>query len=90
MRVWDAGTHKCLATLVGHTGAVRALAATDSLVFSGSDDATIRVRGVHLQTPARLPTMSPPLDPAVSPPLRLPLPAPWPCPYARGCIERIV
>ena len=43
VRVWDAATHKCLATLVGHTGAVRALAASDNLVFSGSDDATIRV-----------------------------------------------
>lgn len=37
-------THRCLATLVGHNGAVRALAATDSIVFSGSDDSTIRVR----------------------------------------------
>ena len=31
-----------MATLVGHTGAVRALTATDSTVFSGSDDTTIR------------------------------------------------
>ncbi len=43
VRVWDANTHKCLATLVGHTSAVRALAASDTLVFSGSDDTTIRV-----------------------------------------------
>lgn len=42
--MWDVNTHKCLATLVGHTGAVRALAASDSIVFSGSDDTTIRVR----------------------------------------------
>ena len=44
VRVWDVNTHRCLATLVGHNGAVRALAATDSVVFSGSDDTTIRVR----------------------------------------------
>jgi len=43
VRVWDVSTHKCLATLVGHNGAVRALAASDNIVFSGSDDTTIRV-----------------------------------------------
>lgn len=42
--MWDVNTHKCLATLVGHNGAVRALAASDNIVFSGSDDTTIRVR----------------------------------------------
>ena len=45
VRVWDVSTHKCLATLVGHNGAVRALAASDNIVFSGSDDTTIRVGG---------------------------------------------
>lgn len=46
--MWDVNTHKCLATLVGHSGAVRALAASDTIVFSGSDDTTIRVGGLQL------------------------------------------
>lgn len=45
--MWDVHTHRCLATLAGHSGAVRALAATDSIVFSGSDDTTIRVRAMQ-------------------------------------------
>jgi WD40 repeat protein len=42
--VWDVNTLKCLATLTGHSGAVRALAASSKRVFSGSDDTTIKVR----------------------------------------------
>ena len=44
VRVWDVDELVCLATLQGHSGAVRALAASPSLVFSGSDDNTINVR----------------------------------------------
>ena len=43
VRVWDVDALVCLATLQGHTGAVRALSASPTLVFSGSDDATIKV-----------------------------------------------
>ena len=43
VRVWDVNTLKCLATLTGHSGAVRALAASSKRVFSGSDDTTIKV-----------------------------------------------
>lgn len=42
--MWDVNTLKCLATLTGHSGAVRALAASSKRVFSGSDDTTIKVR----------------------------------------------
>ena len=41
--MWDVNTLKCLATLTGHSGAVRALAASSKRVFSGSDDTTIKV-----------------------------------------------
>ena len=44
VRVWDVNTLKCLATLTGHSGAVRALAASSKRVFSGSDDTTIKVQ----------------------------------------------
>lgn len=40
--MWDAATLECKATLTGHLGAVRALVGTPGLVFSGSDDTTIR------------------------------------------------
>jgi F-box/WD-40 domain protein 7 len=54
VRVWDVQTLECLATLQGHSGAVRALAASPRRVFSGSDDTTIKVwdssRLVCLQT----------------------------------------
>jgi WD40 repeat protein len=43
VRVWDVDNLTCLATLQGHSGAVRALAASPTLVFSGSDDTTIKV-----------------------------------------------
>ena len=43
VRVWDVATLQCLATLTGHSGAVRALAASPDRVFSGSDDTTIKV-----------------------------------------------
>jgi hypothetical protein len=58
VRVWDAASLRCLATLVGHTGAVRALAATDSLVFSGSDDTTIRVRSLRCNQAPLQPTVA--------------------------------
>ncbi len=41
--MWDVDTLKCLSTLTGHSGAVRALAASSKRVFSGSDDTTIKV-----------------------------------------------
>ena len=44
VRVWDVDNLTCLATLQGHSGAVRALAASPTLVFSGSDDTTIKVQ----------------------------------------------
>ena len=44
VRVWDTRSLMCLATLQGHSGAVRALAASPTRVFSGSDDTTIKVR----------------------------------------------
>lgn len=44
MRVWDVESLACLATLQGHSGAVRALAASPDRVFSGSDDTTIKAR----------------------------------------------
>ena len=44
VRVWDVDNLACLATLQGHSGAVRALAASPTLVFSGSDDTTIKAR----------------------------------------------
>ena len=43
VRVWDTKGLICLATLQGHSGAVRALAASPTRVFSGSDDTTIKV-----------------------------------------------
>ena len=51
MRVWDLATHKCLATLQGHTDSVGAVAcsqrkaADQSAQFfvSGSKDRTIKV-----------------------------------------------
>lgn len=43
VRVWDTGMLVCLKTLQGHSGAVRALAASPTRVFSGSDDTTIKV-----------------------------------------------
>ena len=43
VRVWDVESLKCLSTLTGHSGAVRALAASSRRVFSGSDDTTIKV-----------------------------------------------
>lgn len=43
VRAWHADTLLPAATLEGHSGAVRALAATGSRVFSGSDDHTVRV-----------------------------------------------
>lgn len=48
VRVWDVSTLKCLSTLTGHSGAVRALAASSKRVFSGSDDTTIKVGPAHL------------------------------------------
>lgn len=48
VRVWDVATLKCLSTLTGHSGAVRALAASDKRVFSGSDDTTIKVPSLFL------------------------------------------
>jgi len=43
IKVWDASTHALVATLEGHTGAVRALQITDkNNVISGSDDGTIK------------------------------------------------
>ena len=42
--MWDVESLACLATLQGHSGAVRALAASPDRVFSGSDDTTIKVR----------------------------------------------
>ena len=44
VRVWDVESLACLATLQGHSGAVRALAASPDRVFSGSDDTTIKAR----------------------------------------------
>jgi F-box/WD-40 domain protein 7 len=45
VRVWDVHTLECKAALTGHTGAVRALVASQNFgyVFSGSDDTTIKV-----------------------------------------------
>ena len=43
VRVWDVHSLQCLSTLQGHSGAVRALAASSKRVFSGSDDTTIKV-----------------------------------------------
>ena len=41
--MWDVEGLHCVATLAGHSGAVRALAACADKVFSGSDDTTIKV-----------------------------------------------
>ena len=41
--MWDVANLQCVATLAGHSGAVRALAACADKVFSGSDDTTIKV-----------------------------------------------
>lgn len=43
MRVWDAVYGRCLHVLEGHQRPVLSLAATDSHLFSGSYDHTIRV-----------------------------------------------
>ena len=48
VRVWDVHTLKCLATLTGHSGAVRALAASSKRVFSGSDDTTIKASALRI------------------------------------------
>ena len=44
VRVWDVHSLACLSTLTGHSGAVRALSASPTRVFSGSDDTTIKAR----------------------------------------------
>ena len=41
--MWDADTHKHLATLAGHTGGVTCLTLYGNKLFSASDDRTIRV-----------------------------------------------
>ena len=41
VRVWDVATLSPIATLPGHSGPVRTLAAVDGLVFSGSYDKTV-------------------------------------------------
>eukprot|EP00983_Pelagomonas_calceolata_P002793 92565-Pelagomonas_calceolata.AAC.3 len=43
VRAWDVHTLECRATCSGHSGAVRALVASRRHVYSGSDDATIKV-----------------------------------------------
>lgn len=43
VRLWEAGTAEPLATLRGHLGAVRALAAAEDGVWSGADDGTVRL-----------------------------------------------
>lgn len=55
VRVWNVESLACLATLQGHSGAVRALAASPDRVFSGSDDTTIKARA-----PARRGGRTPP------------------------------
>jgi F-box/WD-40 domain protein 7 len=42
-QVWSTDTLRCITTLTGHTDQVRALAITDSALFSGSYDCTIKV-----------------------------------------------
>jgi WD40 repeat protein len=44
INVWDLRTLECIRTLPGHTGAVYTLAIMGNKLFSGSYDATIRVR----------------------------------------------
>jgi WD40 repeat protein len=44
INVWDLRTLDCIRALPGHTGAVYALAIVGNKLFSGSYDATIRVR----------------------------------------------
>ena len=46
VRVWDVHSLQCLSTLTGHSGAVRALSASSTRVFSGSDDTTIKARSL--------------------------------------------
>ena len=54
VRVWDVESLACLATLQGHSGAVRALAASPDRVFSGSDDTTIKARPRAARPPSGL------------------------------------
>ena len=48
--MWDVESLACLATLQGHSGAVRALAASPDRVFSGSDDTTIKARSHQIKS----------------------------------------
>ncbi|MHA1637717.1 MAG: hypothetical protein ACTSUO_01125 [Candidatus Thorarchaeota archaeon] len=43
IRVWDKTTWECIAILSGHSDNVNALAVDDSLIYSVSDDGTLRV-----------------------------------------------
>jgi len=43
VRAWDVHSLECRGTCSGHSGAVRALVASRRHVYSGSDDATIKV-----------------------------------------------
>lgn len=43
LKVWSAGTGRCLRTLVGHTGGVWSSQMSGSLVVSGSTDRTLKV-----------------------------------------------
>jgi F-box and WD-40 domain protein 7 len=42
VRVWQDGTANCIAVLKGHTGPILSLAVVDSVLYTGSDDYTIR------------------------------------------------
>ena len=45
-QVWDLNTMRCRHTLKGHSSRVRALAISGNLLFSGSNDKSIKVRHV--------------------------------------------
>ncbi|MFC1806026.1 DUF4062 domain-containing protein [Planctomycetota bacterium] len=50
IKIWDVRTGTELATLQGHTAAVRSLAASGRLLFSGADDRTIRAWDIDRAT----------------------------------------
>ena len=56
VRVWDTHTHVQLCALPGHQEEVRALAVHNDLLFSGSEDSTIKARNVARPTPPPPPT----------------------------------
>ena len=61
--MWDLNTMRCRHTLKGHASRVRALALSGSLLFSGSNDKSIKVRNLDSYSNSTTPNPSPDPNP---------------------------